>query len=158
MFLRVHEEEGNMAVSMLIPTEKGFAVTYTFKNVDEIHFESYDKAVSPTDSTLLVLKKKNGKMAAIPFDMALIDNDIYDRYKKDIYGDTEKIGMGLANGVKTFMKKDRMEAVINQYSSILEAYKVDNGKVKNLKSETVKVSDKEWEQIRKLVKEKGGKE
>ena len=143
---------------MLIPTEKGFAVTYTFKNVDEIHFESYDKAVSPTDSTLLVLKKKNGKMAAIPFDMTLIDNDIYDKYKKDIYGDTEKISMGLANGVKTFMKKDRMEAVIDQYSAILEAYKVDNGKVKNLKSETVKVSDKEWEQIRKLVKEKGGKE
>lgn len=158
MFLRVHEEEGNMAVSMIIPTEKGFAVTYTFKNVDEIHFEFYDKAVSDSDNTLLVLKKKNGKMAAIPFDMTLVDDNIYDKYKKDIYGNTDKIGMGLANGVKTFVGKDKMEAVINQYSAILDAYKVDNGKIKNIKSETVKVSDKEWEQISKLIKGKGGKE
>ena len=158
MFLRVHEEEGNMAVSMIIPTEKGFAVTYTFKNVNEIHFESYEKAVSPSDSTLLVLKKKNGKMAAIPFDMTLIDNDIYDKYKEDIYGNTDKIGMGLGNGVRTFVGKERINTVIDQYSTILEAFKVDNGKVTNIKSETVKVSDKDWDTIKKIMKEKGGKE
>lgn len=147
------ECENELAVGLVIPMCDGFAIVNIVKNLKQVQFQPFDRAIKGRDQSILVCKKKNKKIVALPFEMILVDDDILEKYSRRISGDDEIFTTVPANNMKVIFRLDLTDSIAEEYETVLKIIKADEETfTKNAKGENIEITSEEWKQIDELKK------
>lgn len=146
MFIRITENDKGLAVMFCIPTYKGFAVTTTINKIKEVQLQEFKMNVSPTGCSIAVCKRSNGKMMAIPFEVCLIDKNVFEKYEnKQISANpTNHYNKNLSDEMYVFVHVDAIDFICEQYKDILGVIDLRAKKAKK-DDEDLILSDEDWD-------------